>query len=60
MRESVNPEKEGPMRHEPVMGGGLDTHQWATKMELHGLIARKPDLEIKKWAKMKRLFLWVL
>ena len=47
MRRSVNRKKERPIRHEPVICGELDTHKWASKMELHGLIARKPDLEIK-------------
>jgi len=47
------------MRYEPVMCSELDTRKWATRMELHGLIAREPDLGVKKGAKMKRLFLWV-
>jgi len=34
-------------RYKRLVYGGLDSHKWATKMEIRRLLSGKPDLKIK-------------
>ena len=40
-------------KSKPTIYSALNSHKWATKVEMHRLIAGKPDLKIKEIPKPK-------
>jgi len=39
--------KKQTAKPKPALRNGIDTHCWATKMEIKHLISGKPDLKVK-------------
>jgi len=40
-------DKKRAIKSKPTTYHGLDSHKWATKMEIQRLLSGKPDLKIK-------------
>ena len=45
MKKLINNKK--IIKSKPAIYNALDSHKWATKMEIHRLMSGKPDLKIK-------------
>jgi hypothetical protein len=46
-------DKKRRTKSRPTIHSVLNSHKWATKVEMHRLIAGKPDLKIKEAPKPK-------
>jgi hypothetical protein len=46
-------DKKRRTKSRPLIYSVLNSHKWATKMEMHRLIGGKPDLKIKEVPKPK-------